>query len=494
MLFRKYPLVSLCLTLLLFGCGIMGRKGKNEVQVIIPESAGLSLQNNESTETAFAGYSAEAVDIIGPRYRILGNQVLDIDNNQDFEDIYFVRSNESGEQVSELFLFDIDNDRYRLKSKVTTGFDNTASLVVSVDDVNGDSHAELICQGFSTSGEQILDIYRINMQDNGLTPLLNLVVKGSVEIRTGESYIDETQSATGSAILVHRDNPETPEDPIDLIREVYLWQPLTRTYQISRSSIIQSETVAREKIQSIYYGDETVFGQFLKGSWLKIDSNSGYRLETIHFSPGEKAIFYYNGEIMETYDWDRSRKLVHNRLYIESENTLIGSLKCSFYISAETYDKIYVSLNGTFSDLNGTYARVNIPLDQFKNGGSSTLTGKLPTDQIEGLYKGNLGFDLLFQFPKVTIMNGTDPSNVVGIIYPIHDIIVLEWQFPDKKKKIEGIYPVYQLKYSEREESNHIIRSLIMEPVELHANRYIPINAPPVHLEKIEPITDGTSE
>jgi hypothetical protein len=436
-------------------------------------------------DTSNKGYSIEATNQIGSGYKILGSQILDLDNNQDFEELYFVRDNlNNPDSLIEIFVFNIDGDKYEKTSQVLLGIDNNNSLTVSLLDINGDSLSEVVCQGFSTNGQQILDVFRINYQNLTLSPLLNLTVKGSIEIRDDNPFVDDTFNISGKTIIVHRDNPETPSDPIDLIREIYIWQPLARTFQIGKSEIIQSETISKEKIQNIYYGDEKVFRNFLAGSWMKIDPVSGSLMETVYFSPGENLIFYYNGEILESYNWGSSRKLIHNKLYIESENTLIESLKCSFYITAENYDKITASINGVFSDMNGTYARVNIPMEQFKRRDSSTAS-IVNTGIITGLFKGNQGFDILFQFPKITIMTSSSQINAIGTIYQTHGINVLEWQFPDGTMSTLKLQQSYQIKYNTRNDSGHEIKTLVLEPVSLNADRFIPLNAPSIHLEQI---------
>ena len=459
-------------------------------KVIVPEDTTFSNYSENGDGGSAPDKLPESFPLVGPGYRLMSYQLVDLDNNEDEEEILLVKPVKGESQNLEIVIIDVigntdGEESYRKISQEKLSTDSLTSLKLEIIDVTGDTRNEIICTGFTSSGNQTLDIFLVSYLTLSLEPVFNQSVKGSIELYAANQ--NEWEDVSEAMVVVHKDNEATPSDTMDLIKEVYQWYPQTRSFVLSSSETLSVEKISQDKLTDLFYGSEKDFEKYLSGAWLKINDmeQKDRPLEIVFFDPKGKYIYYYNNEILESYEWNQSRKLVHNKLYVESKNDLIESLNCVFYITIIDYDLVQITVTGIFSDLNGQYKKINIPLDRLTqsiNEKDSAAVKEVPN----GIYKGNNSFDLYFQLPKVTLIKKDRSFTGIAELFAFNGKTFLEFSFPESEIPETGINKVYIVDYYIRDDKNHIIKTLILEPVELTAENFIPLSMPTLRMEQIE--------
>lgn len=449
-----------------------------------------NLQNSEESPDKKEVMTSEGEKSLGdtttPRislpdsYQILNIFNMNLDYDHTEEQVILVRDRKDPKLRLKLVIGDYD-DAVGFYKKVWEG-ESTATInrafTLSVDDLTGDHNLELISRGITSEGNQTLDIYqRIPHKSlpSSFRPILSLSTDGSLEIQKSqrsESYNTENKRGVAFPVISTRTDPRS-DNPMDLIRETYLWQPSKAAYQLIATRKLPAQDVEAKQLREIYSGNKDQFLDFIKGAWYKESAARRGELprDFIYIDPNRKQVFFYNRDIQEIYDWTYYSKPLYKTVNLLAYNTLIPSISKYIYISLVDMNQIDFSIqNRTVTedtDWEGRYIRIsrelkNILLREMKY---NPMQGSY---DLQGVYKSNSGEELTFDPPRFQLSRKEDTLTGGFTVFQL-DKTILQLKALRPNGRVEETM-IFEMDYETREDELRIIKTLYLYPVVLHSD------------------------
>jgi hypothetical protein len=333
---------------------------------------------------------------------------LDLDMNE--EQILVLGAKGDPEAPLRIAVVDYDTVRgaYLRGWEGTTASTNPRLFDVSQKDLVGDHNQEIVCRGINGRGEQVLDVFRKTPAPSGVglyfTEICQIVSDGSIEIQEierSEGYRLGQKNGPSFAIYVYSRDKSSP-NILDRIRTTYQWQYQQNRYVLSGEEKLPGAVVQEQQLRELF-ADPSIaaFESYLAGPWYLAGSEG--REEIILFSPEEKRITIYSGQVEESYDWQTSFRSLPNRLYIESTNELIESIRERIYVDVVALNTIEVTLVGSeeWNRSSGRYLKLTEELQEQLLKQRQTEV-KPASILLKGIYRDDQGTEIIFDPPHFT--------------------------------------------------------------------------------------------
>lgn len=423
------------------------------------------------------------------------NTNLDLDLNE--EQILVLRKKDDPDAPLRIAVVDYDTVRGSY-SRTWEGLTNATNLrlfEVSLKDLVGDHNLEIVCRGMNSSGELTLNVFRKTPPPTGLglyfTEISRIVSDGSIEIQEierSEGYRLGQKNGPSFIIYSYTQDRES-SNLLDRIKYTYNWQYQQNRYILSSVEKLPGAVVEEKQLRELFANPSAgAFEEYLSGPWYL--SGSEGKEEIILFSPEEKQITIYSGQVEEIYIWQASFRSLSNRLLIFTANESIESIQKRIYIEVVSLNTIDVSIIGAeqWDRTAGRYIKLSEELQQelLKKKQSEVKPSAV---SLKGVYKSGKGIEIIFDPPHFTWI-GERRQFSGGFT-----IILLDKEVLYLKGLDENGLPVedatYIMEYSEKKEGGYFYRTLTLTPGRMSVHGVKPVSEEKITFEQLESLEKG---
>ncbi len=454
-------------------------------QVLEPQAAaGITLARSETAGVAIQTEGEDGTPVLpvpeGLNLIATVNTNLDTDNSE--EQIIAVRRRGDPSAPIELLVADFDEIRgqYMLAWQGTTAATVPRSFSIITTDVTGDHRPEIIAIGIDNEGNQTMNMFhRPSSRDLRYTEIFSSVTAGSLEIeerRRSDSY--RTLLAPGESYrIVENRRRERSDNPLDLVRRFYRWDPAQVQYVISEVEEISGERVAQTQLQELYNASSQELESFLSGPWFKASGdNIGPSLEIVVFDAATQEISMFRQDAQERYQWLNSYKTLYERgpgLWINARNSVLRTIRRQVSITLLGVDTIRLSVEDA-EYWNGTYQRMSPAIQDSVVRRHAVAR---PDFNLRGVFRNDNNQEILFEEPRFRFRaGGIDWSggfNLVMLDQPVLELNVVSTNAPNDAVATIGsngrntFSTRFAVSYQEQSSEDRMIRRITLRPVRL---------------------------
>ena len=382
----------------------------------------------------------------------------------------------------------------------------TRTFDLTLQDLLGDSRAEIVARGFNAAGERTLDAYRQGPDAGavvGYLPIIAVTARGTIELVEPEPA--ERQMLRGNrglplAIVTHTEDPDAA-DATAMVRTTYRWDVATGRYQAAPPEQVPGNAAAiQDSLRELLASDGTAeFASHLAGPWYRLvqpdpsDSLTS-RMEIIHFEPELEPgrITLYDGDVQEIYVWDVSHRLLAARLGIWVHNELVPSIERTINVEAVTADEIRVIMKGDDDHyFDGNYRKLADPA-RTRLADSGLVRPGLVELNLAGRYRDGSGQSIDFEPPHFTWHTAHERVSGTYAAYSLGQLVIVF-----KVMSMAGVtreVRTYTVDYRERSRGEQLLRSLVLRPARLAITGVTGVGAAALHFEQLETLDAATAQ
>ena len=498
--------VTVALAVLVTGCG--ARATGNPALAPPPPAAAAPAETARLTEQPLT----EAVPDGTPRAPLQPDETLvrvltvNLDADDEEEQVVVVRvapADQAPERPIKVAVLDFDGSAatYLRTWEAVTQAGAARTFDLTVRDLIGDHHLEIVARGINAAGERTLDAYRQTAAAGaalGFAPIIALATRGTIELpepERSEDYLLRRSQGLPVAIVTYAEDPRATESTA-VIRTDYRWQAATGRYQAAPPERLPG-TFVEGSLRALFASSGTAqFERHLAGPWYRLvqpDPTESLmsRIEIILFEPEQRRITLFDGDVQEIYVWDISHRLLAPRLGIWAHNELVHSIARTINVEVLASDEIRVAMKGDDQDhyADGNYRRVD---DQVRDtlARSGVIQPGLVELHLTGLYRDNSGQSINFEPPRFTWQAGEERLSGAYAVYSLGQLVIVF-----KVMSAAGVtreVRTYTADYGEQRRGERLLRSLVLRPATLTITGVTGIGATALHFEQVE-ILDATA-
>ena len=262
-------------------------------------------------------------------------------------------------------------------------------------DLAGNHTNTLVCTGFSSNNDSILQAYNPKSEKNrfSIVKIIDLKTDGTIFIQQAQrndNYSIYNMNADCFPIIMYS-TEETPEGTdFEQVQTTYEWNKKTEVYEPTATTRLSSKKIAAKELARILDGTVPTFTSFLDGLWYRTNTTGQQRY--IFFDPKSEEIIFFDQAIQEVYDW-LNNTLRKNGVYISASNKSISNLVRYFDIALVSVDEIRVRVRddvrmiiGTDTLWDGVYKKTSQKMNSVQS--KTTATNIIKTME-EGAGKWN---------------------------------------------------------------------------------------------------------
>jgi hypothetical protein len=344
-----------------------------------------------------------------------------------------------------------------------TGSTNPRLFEVSQKDLVGDHNQEIVCRGINGRGEQVLDVFRKTPAPSGVglyyTKICQVVSEGSIEIQEierSEGYRLGQKNGPSFAIYAYSRDKASP-NLLDRIRTTYQWQYQQNRYVLTSEEKLPGAVVEERQLKELF-ADPSIeaFESYLAGPWYLAGSEG--REEIILFSPEERRITIYSGQVEEIYVWQTSFRSLPNRLYILGANESIESIQKRITVEVTALNTIEVSILGSeeWDRSSGRYLKLTEELQEQLLKQKKTEV-KPASILLKGIYRDDQGTEIIFDPPHFTWIGKRQFSGGFAVISLDKTVLYLKGL---DENGLPGQEATYIMEFTEKKEGQTVLRTL----------------------------------
>lgn len=481
-------LVSLLSIVMLMSCALEAEDTPlmQSTHVMEPQAGdGIVLAQSETAGIAIQTEGEDSVPVlpIPDGMNVIATISTNLDADSSEEQIIVVRRRGDPAAPIELLVADFDEIRgqYMLAWQGTTAATVPRSFSVIVTDVTGDHRPEIVAFGIDNNGNQTMSMFhRTSPRVSNFIEVFSSTTSGSLEIeerRRGDSY--RTLLAPGESYrIVENRRRDSSDNPLDLVRRIYRWNPNQIQFVISEIEEISGERVAQTQLQELYNSSAQDLESFLSGPWFKASGdNIGVSLEIVVFDAVAQEISMFRQDAQERYQWLNSYKTLYERgpgLWINTRNSVLRTIRRQVSVTLIGVDTIRLSIEDA-EYWNGTYQRMS-PAIQDSVVRRHAIAR--PEFNLRGVYRNDNNQEILFEEPRFRFRaGGIDWSggfNLVMLDRPVLELHVVSANTPRDgvatspgQNGRETFSTRFVVQYQEQSSEDRMIRRITLQPIRL---------------------------
>ncbi len=371
---------------------------------------------------------------------------------------------------------------------------------LSVRDLVGDHDMEIVASGMNSAGKLTIDVFRPITAAPGkeLTykPICQLVADeiSIEETDRSETYSTQPKPGPSFPVLAYLRDPDS-QNVMDLVRIRYMWNHGEGRYVPSPPEKIPGEKVQQTQLETLYKSSgEDVFEQFIAGSWVQLqpakDGKGPDRIASIiTFDPRERKIALSSGNTQEVYLWRDSYRGIYNFLRATGENETVREIHLSiqFNITVDSVNSIIVTIGGRDSEESRTvrFTKVTDEIQSRLIGHPDAQIVMAPLT-LGGSFAGKDGLSLDFEGSRLTWTAHGQRRTGSFVLFSLGARTLLSMRVIGQQGAPDQITSWLVDFHEKRKDSLHIVRTLVLSPVELTVKGYEEAKGDALALEQIE--------
>ena len=364
-------------------------------KVVIPATTN-QVEQSEDTES-YSSVEFENTSLVQLNLDETLITTLSVDINLDtFEDqIIAVKKANKPNIVLIIGLYNSKTSEYQRFTEIQTSIFQVKTFSLMTMDLAGNHTNTLVCTGFSSNNDSILQAYNPKSEKNrfSIVKIIDLKTDGTIFIQQAQrndNYSIYNMNADCFPIIMYS-TEETPEGTdFEQVQTTYEWNKKTEVYEPTATTRLSSKKIAAKELARILDGNISTFTNFLDGLWYRTNTTGQQRY--IFFDPKSEEIIFFDQAIQEVYDW-LNNTLRKNGVYISASNKSISNLVRYFDIALVSVDEIRVRVRddvrmiiGTDTLWDGVYKKTSQKMNSVQS--KTTATNIIKTME-EGAGKWN---------------------------------------------------------------------------------------------------------
>ena len=364
-------------------------------KVVIPATTN-QVEQSEDTES-YSSVEFENTSLVQLNLDETLITTLSVDINLDtFEDqIIAVKKANKPNIVLIIGLYNSKTSEYQRFTEIQTSIFQVKTFSLMTMDLAGNHTNTLVCTGFSSNNDSILQAYNPKSEKNrfSIVKIIDLKTDGTIFIQQAQrndNYSIYNMNADCFPIIMYS-TEETPEGTdFEQVQTTYEWNKKTEVYEPTATTRLSSKKIAAKELARILDGTVSTFTNFLDGLWYRTNTTGQQRY--IFFDPKSEEIIFFDQAIQEVYDW-LNNTLRKNGVYISASNKSISNLVRYFDIALVSVDEIRVRVRddvrmiiGTDTLWDGVYKKTSQKMNSVQS--KTTATNIIKTME-EGAGKWN---------------------------------------------------------------------------------------------------------
>ena len=416
-------------------------------KVVIPATTN-QVEQSEDTES-YSSVEFENTSLVQLNMDETLITTLSIDLNSDtFEDqIVAVKKANNPNIVIIIGLYNSKTSEYQRFTEIQTSIFQVKTFSLMTMDLAGNHTNTLVCTGFSSNNDSILQAYNPKVERNrfSIVKIIDLKTDGTIFIQQAQrndNYSIYNMNAECFPIIMYS-TEETPEGTdFEQVQTTYEWNKKTEVYEPTATTRLSSKKIAAKELARILDGTVSTFTNFLDGLWYRTNTTGQQRY--IFFDPKSEEIIFFDQAIQEVYDW-LNNTLRKNGVYISASNKSISNLVRYFDIALVSVDEIRVRVRddvrmiiGTDTLWDGVYKKTSQKMNSVQS--KTTATNIIKTME-EGAGKWNFQDNsVVFTDGVFSLSNKDKKESGVYTHTTLFNTDLIQFRADQENCKLNGFY------------------------------------------------------
>ena len=416
-------------------------------KVVIPATT-TQVEQTEDTES-YSSVEFENTSLIQLNMDETLITTLSIDLNSDtFEDqIVAVKKANNPNIVIIIGLYNSKTSEYQRFTEIQTSIFQVKTFSLMTMDLAGNHTNTLVCTGFSSNNDSILQAYNPKVERNrfSIVKIIDLKTDGTIFIQQAQrndNYSIYNMNAECFPIIMYS-TEETPEGTdFEQVQTTYEWNKKTEIYEPTTTTRLSSKKIAAKELARILDGTVPTFTSFLDGLWYRTNTTGQQRY--IFFDPKSEEIIFFDQAIQEVYDW-LNNTLRKSGVYISASNKSISNLVRYFDIALVSVDEIRVRVRddvrmiiGTDTLWDGIYKKTSQKMSSVQS--KTTATNIIKTME-EGAGKWNFQDNsVVFTDGVFSLSNKDKKESGVYTHTTLFNTDLIQFRADQENCKLNGFY------------------------------------------------------
>lgn len=236
-------------------------------------------------------------------------------------------------------------------------------------DVTGEHRVAIIYQGFTESGNSVLQMYHCSgdASNFSLIKIGDFKSDGTIFIqqhdRTDTYELDQS-SGKSFPVWVYSSDTSAGAAGLSQIQTEYDWDGNIGRYVQIRQVKVTGRNLAAKELAKIQDGTVKTFANYLDGLWYQTDSEDR-KIRYIYFDYDSEEVVFLEDDTQEVYSW-LSSSLYKNGIYLTTSNISIENLGRRFAVTLTDIDQVRIR---AYDDV-----RMHIGADNIWDGSYKKLT------------------------------------------------------------------------------------------------------------------------
>ena len=416
-------------------------------KVVIPATTN-QVEQSEDTES-YSSVEFENTSLVQLNLDETLITTLSVDINSDtFEDqIIAVKKANKPNIVLIIGLYNSKTSEYQRFTEIQTSIFQVKTFSLMTMDLAGNHTNTLVCTGFSSNNDSILQAYNPKSEKNrfSVVKIIDLKTDGTIFIQQAQrndNYSIYNMNAECFPIIMYS-TEETPEGTdFEQVQTTYEWNKKTEVYEPTATTRLSSKKIAAKELARILDGTVSTFTNFLDGLWYRTNTTGQQRY--IFFDPKSEEIIFFDQAIQEVYDW-LNATLRRSGIYITASNKSISNLVRYFDIALVSVDEIRVRVRddvrmiiGTDTLWDGVYKKTSQKMNSVQS--KTTATNIIKTME-EGAGKWNFQDNsVVFTDGVFSLSNKDKKESGVYTHTTLFNTDLIQFRADQENCKLNGFY------------------------------------------------------
>ena len=416
-------------------------------KVVIPATTN-QVEQSEDTES-YSSVEFENTSLVQLNLDETLITTLSVDINSDtFEDqIIAVKKANKPNIVLIIGLYNSKTSEYQRFTEIQTSIFQVKTFSLMTMDLAGNHTNTLVCTGFSSNNDSILQAYNPKSEKNrfSVVKIIDLKTDGTIFIQQAQrndNYSIYNMNAECFPIIMYS-TEETPEGTdFEQVQTTYEWNKKTEVYEPTATTRLSSKKIAAKELARILDGTVSTFTNFLDGLWYRTNTTGQQRY--IFFDPKSEEIIFFDQAIQEVYDW-LNNTLRKSGIYISASNKSISNLVRYFDIALVSVDEIRVRVRddvrmiiGTDTLWDGVYKKTSQKMNSVQS--KTTATNIIKTME-EGAGKWNFQDNsVVFTDGVFSLSNKDKKESGVYTQTTLFNTDLIQFRADQENCKLNGFY------------------------------------------------------
>ena len=416
-------------------------------KVVIPATT-TQVEQTEDTES-YSSVEFENTSLIQLNMDETLITTLSIDLNSDtFEDqIVAVKKANNPNIVIIIGLYNSKTSEYQRFTEIQTSIFQVKTFSLMTMDLAGNHTNTLVCTGFSSNNDSILQAYNPKVERNrfSIVKIIDLKTDGTIFIQQAQrndNYSIYNMNADCFPIIMYSTEETPGGTDFEQVQTTYEWNKKTEVYEPTATTRLSSKKIAAKELARILDGNISTFTNFLDGLWYRTNTTGQQRY--IFFDPKSEEIIFFDQAIQEVYDW-LNNTLRKSGVYISASNKSISNLVRYFDIALVSVDEIRVRVRddvrmiiGTDTLWDGVYKKTSQKMSSVQSKTTATNIIKI---MEEGAGKWNFQDNsVVFTDGVFSLSNKDKKESGVYTHTTLFNTDLIQFRADQENCKLNGFY------------------------------------------------------